>query len=165
MIVAATMAVSASSVTFALLSATAQSPGATLTAGTSGLLVDGGSSTDLGTWTISPQTSQARAVRIANTGDVDLTLSMTASATQNALAESIEVRLTRVGSSASCTVGLAGTVSALLGTPMPAGDLARGATSWLCLELIVPADTQASASGQTIDFTLTLHGDQKRAAT
>lgn len=30
----------------------------------------------------------------------------------------------------------------------------------LCIELIIPEDTPASASGQTIAFTLTLRGDQ-----
>ena len=160
MLIALGIAVSTSGLTFALLSASASTPGATISAGTSGLLIDGAVSTDLGTVMLAPLTPVARAVHLENTGDVDLALTATATATANDLAASVTVRLTPIDGSADCTTGLDAPPAPLLGPGVPAGTLAAGDESLLCIELIIPEDTPASASGQTIAFTLTLRGDQ-----
>ena len=160
MLVAIAIAVSTSGVTFALLSASTSTPGATISAGTSGLQIDGAASTDLGTVMLAPLTPVARAVRLENIGDVDLALTATATATANDLAESVSVRLTPIDDSDDCATGLDGTAAPLVGPGIPAGTLVAGDEGRLCIELIIPEDTPASASGQTIAFTLTLRGDQ-----
>ncbi|MFT4134894.1 hypothetical protein [Microbacterium sp.] len=150
--------------TYAFLTSTAGAPGATLSAGTLTLQVNGSASASLGTFAVSPAAPIATAFRVTNTGDAPAALDAAIAATSTPLLASHALaRITEVAGSEACTTGLGGPQAALPGYAAVLGDgasLSAGATRWYCLEVALAADTPIAASGQGLGFTLTVNGTQ-----
>ncbi len=148
--------------TYALLSVTTQTPGATLTAGTLGLQLNGASSAALGAFAVSPNTPVAKALSVKNTGDVPATLRAEIAATSTAITSYARARITPVASAAACEAGLSGSQKTLNGydEPLSGGSLAAGATRWYCFEVALATSTPATVSGQGLTFTVTVRGTQ-----
>ena len=160
---AVVVGLSGAGATYAFLTSTTNAPGATLTAGTLTLRIDGTSSASLGTFEVSPNTPVARAFNVANTGDAPATLDATIEATSTPqIASHALARITPVAGSAGCAVGLGGTQAALDGysVALGGGPLAGGATRWYCLEVALAAGPPATVSGQGLDFDVTVAGTQ-----
>lgn len=148
---------------YAFLTSTANAPGATLTAGTLALRINGSSSASLGAFAVSPGTPAVRAFSVANTGDAPATIAAEiAAATNPPLTSYARARITPVANSEACAAGLGGTQAPLDGyaAALGGGALAAGATRWYCLEVALAAGTPATVSGQGLDFGVTLDGTQ-----
>lgn len=148
--------------TYALLSARTETAPVTLTAGTMHLQVQGAVTADLGTWTLTPATPQARAFTVGLSGDVPGSLSARLAATTTpAILANTQARLTPVGSAAACTVGLGGPLADLNGyTRVGFDTLVAGQVKTYCLELRLKAGTPVAQSGQGVSFTVTLDATQ-----
>lgn len=149
--------------TYAFLTGTANAPGASLTAGTLGLQLNGASSAALGAFAVSPSTPVAKAFSVKNTGDVPATLAAEIEATSTPQISSRALaRITQVANTAACTTGLGGTQTALHGysATLGGGSLAAGATRWFCFEVALAANTPATLSGQGFGFGITINGRQ-----
>ncbi|MGC3956102.1 MAG: hypothetical protein QM804_17980 [Propionicimonas sp.] len=161
--VAVVVGLSGAGATYAFLSSTANAPGASVTAGTLTLQVNGASSAALGDFAVSPATAVAKAFRVTNTGDAPATLAagIAASSTPQ-IASRTRARITQVANAAACTTGLGGTQQALpsYAEALGGGPLAASASRWYCLEVALVANTPVSTSGQGLDFTITVTGTQ-----
>lgn len=148
--------------TYAWLTASATAPGATVQAGTLTLQINGAASAALGTWEATPNTPQAKAFTITNTGNAPASLTGTIAATTTpALTPYATARLTNVASAAACVPGLGGAQGVLNGYTTTAFDtIAVGATRTYCLEVGLAAGTPVSVSGQSLNFSLTITGTQ-----
>jgi predicted ribosomally synthesized peptide with SipW-like signal peptide len=148
--------------TYALLSDRAETPRATVSAGTFDILVNGQRTSPLGTWNLTPATPAVRSFTVTATGDVPSTLSARITATTSqGITASTQARVTPVASAAACTVGLGGTLADLNGYSAPLGDLARGQTRTFCLETRLKDGTPVTQSGQGLSFTLTMTATQR----
>lgn len=148
---------------YAFLTSTANAPGATLTAGTLTLRINGSSSASLGTFAVSPSSPAARAFSVANTGDAPAAIAAEIKAATNPpITSYARARITPVATSAACAAGLGGPQGPLNGysAALGGGALAAGATRWYCLEVALTAGTPATVSGQGLDFDVTLDGTQ-----
>lgn len=149
--------------TTALLSSQSNLAGATISAGTLGIRVNGAASAALGNWNVSPATPIARAYQVSNIGDAPATLTtnIAVSTPMPALASHTQATLAPVANSAACTTGLSGTTAGLNGysftDPTP---LNGGASRWYCLRISLPTGTPGSVSGQNLSFTATVNGVQ-----
>lgn len=159
---AVAIGVGGAGVTSALLTASATQQGATITAGTAALRIDGDSVSSLGARALSPAAPAVWSFTVTNTGDVPLALSGAIGApTGPAYRTFTRALLAAVPNAAACTASLAGTPAALDGYVPPAlGTLAAGSTQRYCLVLSVPTGTSAAGTGSPLSFTLTVDGAQ-----
>lgn len=161
-IVAVVVGVGGAGGTYALLSVTAPFSGATLTAGTLGMQLNGASSASLGAFAVSPNTPVAKPFSVAITGDVPATLRAEIAASSTSITSYARARITPVAGAAACEAGLGGSQKALNGydEPLSGGSLAAGATRWYCFEVALATGTPATVSGQGLTFTVTVRGTQ-----
>ncbi|WP_427870190.1 hypothetical protein [Leucobacter luti] len=155
--------------TYALLNARAELGGATISAGTAELRIDGAASASLADLSVGPGAPAARAVTVSNTGHVTLDLSARATPTAApAILANTQIRLTPVSSAAQCVPGrpgpapapLSGYTKSGIGALAPTGPASSG-TTVLCLELSLRDGTPVEQSGQQVPFTLTIEGVQR----
>lgn len=149
--------------TYAFLNDSQTLPGATVTAGTLELQINGASSTDLGNLQASPLLPASRAFTITNVGQTPAELSghIVATSTPSLLPHTL-ARLTPVASAAACTAGLSGTQSTLQGYASNSlGIINPNQTRWFCLEVGIVSGTSATHSGQSLNFTLTIDAEQR----
>lgn len=151
--------------TQALLQDKAVVPGATITAGTLDLRINGESSPTIGSWDLSPTAPQAHAFTVTNIGDVAASLSAKAAiTTRQTIGAHTEARLTPVSGSGQCRAGLHGTRGALDGYTVTALDtIPAGQTKTYCLELSLQRDIPGELAGQGVSFSLIVDAAQKRA--
>lgn len=149
--------------TLALLSAERTIPGATITAGSLGLSVNGGSTATIGGYSISPGSPHARTFTVTNTGTVPVEIGATISVTStDPIQDNMRARVTAVADSAECTPDLRGTRGDLNGyTVSEVAEIPSGQTATVCLELALDDATPLSQAGQSAAFTLTVNGTQK----
>ncbi|WP_413317399.1 hypothetical protein AA0Z99_11255 [Agrococcus sp. 1P02AA] len=149
--------------TYALLSARAETAGATVTAGTLDLRVDGQAAAALGTLPVTPATPVARAFTVTSIGDVPSRLSASVSATTaQEITANAQVRITPVTSAAACAPGLSGPLAALNGYAAPSlGRIEAGAQRTFCLEVRLNPGTPVAQSGQGIGFTMNITATQE----
>lgn len=149
--------------TFAALAATQTVPGATVTAGSLDLTVNGASAATLGAYSVTPATAQAFPLTIANTGTSPVELTTTIAVTSAAeVADNMLARITPVASTAACVPGLTGTQSPLRDfTAAGFVSLAAGQSQLVCLEIALDPATPVALSGQSASFTATVTGIQK----
>jgi hypothetical protein len=159
---AVTIGVGGAGATHAWLSASAAAPGATVRAGTLTLQINGASSATLGGWEAAPDTPQAKAFTITNTGDAPAGIAGSILAPAVALAPYATARLTKVANQAACAPGLGGAQGALSGYTIPAGfdTVPVGAAHWYCLEVGIAAGAPITVSGQSLTFVLIVNGTQ-----
>lgn len=159
---ATVLGLGAAGTSYALLNARDTMPGATVSAGTAELTVDGLRSAALGDFTPTPVAPSARAIVVKNTGHAPLALRTSVTATTRpALLANTLLRVTPVDSRAACVAGLGGAQAPLdghvaegLGTVPPAGERI------LCLEVALRQGTPAAQSGQQLNFELGVSGVQ-----
>ena len=162
-VAAVLLGISGAGVTSALLTSTATQPGATITAGTGSIRIDGASTGVLGTRGLSPATPAAWAFTVTNTGDAPMTLAGTIATAAGApvYGNAAQALLVPVANAAACTPAVSGTAAALNGYANPAmGAVAVGQTSWYCLVVSLPMGTSAAGSGSPLSFTLTVNATQ-----
>lgn len=149
--------------TTALLNARAPLEGATITAGTMDLNINGAAVATLGTWQVTPAAPQARSFTVTNVSTVPVDLGASIATTSStAITADTTARLTRLSGAATCTTGLAGTSGPLPGYAATGlGTLAAGQSATLCLEVGLRADTPVERSGQAAAFTLTVTSTQR----
>lgn len=159
---AVVIGVSGGGVTSAMLTSTATQPGATITAGTAAIRIDGDAASTLGTRPLSPATPAVWAFTVTNTGDVSLSLSGTIAAPAGpAYRASARALVSAVPNAAACTAALSGTPGALDGYVPPAmGILGAGQSQWYCLVVSLPTGTSAAGSGSPLSFTLNVTAAQ-----
>lgn len=161
--IAVFIGVSGAGVTSALLTSTATQPGATITAGTAGIRIDGDVTSALGSRALSPAAPAVWAFTITNTGDAPLapTGSIAVAAGGPAYSAAARAVVAPVANAAACSAGIAGTPAALNGYVVPAmGALAAGQSQWYCLVVSLPAGTSAAGSGLPFSFTMTVTAAQ-----
>lgn len=155
--------------TFALWNDRAEVNAATITAGTSGVTVNGQQDyaiEGLGTSLLGPGASVATPVTVANTGATALSVTVSqgsVTAQTRAMADELTITLTPVANSASCTTGLAGGASGRIAgftTSVSPLSLPVGGSVVLCLQLALDKDAPASTQGGTASFRLTLDAAQ-----
>ncbi|MFT4294497.1 MAG: hypothetical protein QM582_03690 [Micropruina sp.] len=162
--VAVLVGLSGAGATYALLSSTTNASGATLTAGTLGLQLNGASSASLGNFAASPNTPVAKAFSVRNTGDAPASLDAEIEATSTPqITAYTRIRITPVANASACATGLAGTPAVLDGyaATLGGGTLAPGAVRWYCFEIALAANTPGTLSGQGLGFTMTVNATQK----
>lgn len=156
--------------TYALWGGNVQVDAPAITAGTTGLTINGEQSHSLGGLNarlLGPGDSVATAITVANTGStaVNMTVSQSVVTAQTkALAGKLMLRLTPVASTADCVVGLAGGTSGRIAgftTTATPVSLAVGAAQAFCLQLTLDTDAPGSMQGGTASFTLTVDAEQK----
>lgn len=167
----ATLAVAASTVvgvgaaggTFALLTANAQLPGATVRAGTLTLKINDGDQAALGAWNLGPTVAQAKPFTITNTGTVATSINASGVVTSTTpLGAHVNARLTALNAGESCAPGLGGSLKDLPGFAVTGvTSLPAGATADFCLELTLDTNTPGQYSGQSVDFAITITGVQR----
>lgn len=153
---------------YALFNSSAPVNGATITAGTTSITVNGSQSATLPgsiSSALAPGRSTATALTVANTGTTAASVavsSTTVGAQTNSLGSYLTATLTPVSGSSACTVGLVGTTGALTGftSTIAPVTIASGASATLCLELKLSASAPSSAQGGSAPFTVTLTGSQ-----
>lgn len=161
--IAVVIGVSGAGATYAFLSSTEQVGGATVTAGTLTIQINGASSAALGPFAVSPSVPVAKALSVQNTGNAPATLdAVISAATTPAITAQTLARITEVANSAACVTGLAGPQGSLHGysSTLTGGSLQPTATRWYCLEISLPAGTPATVSGQGFNFTMTVNATQ-----
>lgn len=150
--------------TYAWLSASGSTPGATVRSGTLALLINSSSSAVLGNWVVAPTKPVAKSFTVTNTGDAPAVLAAKITATTTpAITANATARVTPVANSAACVPGLSGAAGALNGFTNTAGlgAVAAKATVTMCLEIGLATNTPLSVNGQTLNFTLNISGTQK----
>lgn len=161
--IAVIIGLSGAGATYAFLSSTVSAPGATVTAGTLTIQINGSNSAALGPFAVSPSVPVAKAFSVQNTGNAPATLDAAISAaTTPAITSHTLARVTEVANSAACVTGLAGPQGTLHGysSALAGGSLQPAATRWYCLEVSLPAATPATVSGQGFNFTMTVGATQ-----
>lgn len=161
-VAAVVIGVSGAGVTHAFLTATVTQPGATITAGTAGIQINGATAAALGSVALSPAAPAVWSFTVANTGNVALDLSARISAPAGpAFAPVARAVLAPVAGAAACSAALAGTPAALDGFTAPAlGTVAAGASQTYCLVVSLPNPTPAAGSGSPLGFTVTVDAAQ-----
>ncbi|AYG04166.1 SipW-dependent-type signal peptide-containing protein [Gryllotalpicola protaetiae] len=157
--------------TYAAWNSSATVSGATITTGSTTIVVGKGanptfaSSYALGPVSnaIGPGDTAASSFTVKNTGTTPVTLSatITLSTQANDLTNALSAGVVAVPTEASCS-SASGTANTPLASPAPIDitHVAAGATQSLCLLLTLPATAPNAAQGQTAPFTLTLTGTQ-----
>lgn len=145
--------------TYALLSASAETPEATLTAGSFDLRIGGESPSA----TVTPASPVLRTFTVTSVGDVPSALSVRIAATSTqAITANTQVRISPLATGATCTVGLSGQIADLDGYTNPSlGRLEAGGTRSFCLELRLKPGTPATQSGQGVAFSIRVDGSQE----
>ncbi len=155
---------SGAGVTYAFLTATAIQPGATITAGTAAIQIDGSAAATLGNRTLSPNTPAAWAFTVANTGSVKMDISAAIAATTSpAYSAATRALLVPVASTAACTATVGGTPAPLAGftaTTSTMGVIAAGGSQVYCLVLSLPVGTSGTGAGSPLSFTVTVNAAQ-----
>lgn len=161
-VLAVAIGVGGAGVTTALLTSTATQSGATITAGTASLRINGDAVSNLGSRSLSPAAPAVWYFTATNTGDVPLMLTGAIAAPSGpAYRSATRALVAPVANAAACTAGLVGTPAALDGYVPPAlGTLAAGATQAYCLVVSLPNPTPATGSGSPLSFTLTIDAAQ-----
>lgn len=149
--------------TLALLTANQTVPGATITAGSLDLTVNGASSASLGGLAVLPGVPQAIPVTVANTGTTPASLTATINVTSSGtINDRLRARITPVTNAAACAPGLASAQGSLNGfTAADFTSLAAGASTVVCLEIALDEATPIALSGQSATFTATVTATQK----
>lgn len=162
--VAVLIGLSGAGVTQAFLTASTTAPGATLTAGTAAIQINGAASAALGSRTLTPNTPAVWAFTVSNTGSVkmDISAGITAPAIP-AYAPATRALLVPVANAAACTAAVAGTPASLNGytaTTATLGAIPAAATQTYCLVVSLPAGTSAAGAGSPLTFSLTVDAAQ-----
>lgn len=149
--------------TYALLSANAQGPGATITAGSFDIRVNNQASAVLQPVVVTPNTPAVRPFTVSSAGDVPSVLSAQIVATSSqAITTNTQARITPVANAAACVVGLGGALADLNGYTLPTLDrLTQTQTKTYCLEVRLKPGTPVAQSGQGVAFRLTVTGTQE----
>lgn len=101
--IAVIIGLSGAGATYAFLSSTVSAPGATVTAGTLTIQINGSNSAALGPFAVSPSVPVAKAFSVQNTGNAPATLDAAISAaTTPAITSHTLARVTEVANSAAC---------------------------------------------------------------
>lgn len=162
--VAVLIGLSGAGVTYAFLNAKATLPGATITAGTAAIQINGSAAATLGNQTLSPNTPAVWAFTVGNTGSVKMDISAALAATTSpAYASAARALLVPVANTAACTAGVAGTPAPLIGYTAPTstmGIIAAGGSQVYCLVVSLPAGTSSAGAGSPLSFTLTVAAAQ-----
>lgn len=149
--------------TYALLRAQAVVPGATITAGSSTILINDASTADLGSWTATPTSSESKAVKVTLTGDVDASVRLNVTATSSSqLTNYTWMRVTPVSGADQCANSLTGGRTAAISTfgQFNLPQMVPGQDVWLCVELGINAETPQAHSGQTVTFNAIVTAEQ-----
>lgn len=161
--IAVFIGITGAGVTSALLTSTATQPGATITAGTAGIRIDGDTTSVLGSRALSPAAPAVWAFTLTNTGDAPLAPSGSIAVTAGgpAYSAAAQARVAPVANAAACTAALGGTPAPLNGYVVPAmSALAVGQTQWYCLVVSLPSGTSSAGSGLPLSFTMTVSATQ-----
>ncbi|MGN7191250.1 MULTISPECIES: hypothetical protein [unclassified Curtobacterium] len=154
--------------TYALLTDSAGTAGATVRSGTATLTVSQLSAT--GATVLGPGSSTVGSFAVRNTGTVPLAIRVATTASRVSSAGTTaavvlgaqRVTLAPVTSSRACRAGLRGTSGALGTFDTGSGLLtvSPGASSTACVEVALAGDAPQSVTGAVTDFTLTVTGTQ-----
>ncbi|MFC4224499.1 hypothetical protein [Lysinibacter cavernae] len=149
--------------TLAALSASQTIPGATLTAGSLDLTLNGASTVTLDEFSVLPGAPQVAPVTVENIGTTPMGLTTTiAVSTSAAINDHFTARVTPVPSATTCVPGLAGAADTLDGfAASEFADVDPGESIVVCLELMLDEATPVALSGQSASFTATVTGSQK----
>lgn len=164
-VVAIVVALSATAGSYALWNGTATVTGATITAGSSAVTINGAATASPTLGALGPGESAVTPLTIANTGTTPVSVAVTGTAIgadPASLAASLTATLTPVAGAASCVAGLAGSTGPLNGFTTTASpvSLAKGASTVLCLRLTLSTSAPRATQGQSAAFTMTLTGTQ-----
>lgn len=155
---------SGAGVTQAYLTASASQPGATLTAGTAAIQVNGVSAANLGSRGLTPNTPAVWSFTVSNTGSVKMDISAVISAPAAAgYATSTRAVLAPVSGAAACTASLGGTPQPFDGftaSTASLGAVQAGAVQTYCLVVSLPSGTSAVGSGSPLAFSMTVDAVQ-----
>lgn len=157
------LGLAAAGTTTAALSTSQTMPGATITAGSLDLTVNGTDSAELGAYSMVPGAPQARAFTVTNTGTTaaDLTTTIAVSSTEP-IKESMRARVTAVADREGCVTNLAGAQGALDGFSSSGyATVEAGESVIVCLELSLLDTTPITQAGQSASFTATVTGTQR----
>ncbi len=154
--------------TFALWAGNSTANAGTITAGSTGLTLNGVQSatlTDLNAGRLGPGTSIVAPVTATNTGTTPMTIAVTNSVVTsqtNALAAELTVTVVQVATTAACVPSVTGGTSGRIAgfTTASSSALAAGASMVFCLKLTLDLDAPATVQGGTTAFTLTATGTQ-----
>jgi hypothetical protein len=157
----------ATGVTYALWNSAANVNASSVSSGTFGLTINGGSSyviPGLNVTSLGPGQSVVAPFTVANTGSTKLAVSVTSATVgiqSNSLASWLQLTLT---ASSTCTVGLTGgTTGDLVGfTTTAYPTIAVGGSQQFCLQVTVNPAAPSTAQGGNATFTLALTGTQVR---
>jgi hypothetical protein len=167
-IVAIIVALSATAGSYALWNGTATVSGATITAGSSAITINGAATASPALGALGPGESAVTPLTIVNTGSTPVSLAVTGTtigtdAASLAVAPSLTATLTPVADATGCVVGLtAGSTGALSGFTTTASpiSLAKGASTTLCLQLALATSAPSVVQGKSAAFTMALTGTQ-----
>ncbi|HWU57409.1 MAG TPA: hypothetical protein VN045_01730 [Microbacteriaceae bacterium] len=167
-IVAVVVALSATAGSYALWNGTATVSGATITAGSSAITINGGATASLAFGALGPGESAVTPLTIVNTGSTPVSLAVTGTsigtdAASLAVAPSLTATLTQVTDPTRCVTGLTGgQTGALTGFATTAApvSLAKNASAILCLQLTLATTAPSAVQGQSAAFTMALTGTQ-----
>ncbi|MDR2256004.1 MAG: hypothetical protein LBE25_08425 [Arthrobacter sp.] len=161
--VSALVGLAATGGTYALLNTSGTVPGATLTAGTMDLSINGAGSAQLGTVGLDPLTPVALPFTVTNAGQAKARLSAAITAQDNSALATV-MRIDVVPNPGSCVASALGASAQRLAsfTSSSLADLTAGTSRGFCLLLSLPAGTDAALSGTSVNFTLTMTSEQIR---
>lgn len=150
--------------TLAYLNASVAVPGATVSAGTLTLRINGAASVALGTWNPTPNAADAKAFMVSSTGDVpsQITSDINVTSTQ-ALRNYVRLRVVQVANATACTSSLTGGTSGQI-TSFPAGALTSldpNETQWLCAIVSLDSPVPIARAGESVAFSMTLTATQQ----
>lgn len=152
---------SGAGVTQAYLTASAPQPGATLTAGTAAIQVNGASATNFGSRALTPNTPAVWSFTVSNTGSVKMNIAALVSApATSGYATSTRAILAQVPGPAACTASLGGAAQPFNGLSSALGALPAGATQTYCLVVSLPSGTSAVGTGSPLAFSMTVDAVQ-----
>lgn len=157
----------ATGVTYALWNNAANVNASSISSGTFGLTINGGSSyviPGLNVTSLGPGQSVVAPFTVANTGSTKLAVAVTSATIgiqTNSLANSLRLTLT---ASSTCTVGLTGgSTGNLVGfTTTAFPTIPVGGSQTFCLQVTVDPAAPSTAQGGNATFTLALTGTQVR---
>lgn len=149
--------------TYALLSSAAPLEGATISAGSTSITVNGGTAAQLTPELalLAPGESTVAQVTVANTGTTPVSVfvsSSTLDSQTRGLADFLELGFTRAETCKASEPGAS--AASIEGFTTAPERLETGASADYCLEIFLAADAPASVQGGTVAFTLLLDANQ-----
>ncbi len=137
--------------------------GATVTAGTLTLQINGAPSTNLGAWTPTPATPSAKAFTVTSASHAPATVAAAINVTStDQIRNFAQLRIVEVPNAAACTNAVTGGVTGSL-MSFPASQLTHltaTETQWLCAVISLSSSTSIDRAGESISFNMVLTATQ-----